>query len=122
MIDYRLSKEELASLHAAHSDALNVREAYRINAVMWLGKRFTASDVADALLIDPGKVRNYFSLYKQRGVDALWHMNYVSSEALLDALRLAELDTPLEKHLHLTAALVAAGPSNVGVNTIPRAG
>ena len=34
-------------------------------------------------------------------------MNYVGSEALLDAAQLAELDAHLQKHLHLTAESVA---------------
>ncbi len=58
MPDYRLSKQELAELRAAHRRALNVREAYRINAVVLLGNGRTAADVADALLIDPETVRS----------------------------------------------------------------
>ena len=52
MLDYRLSRQELAELRAAHRRALNVREAYRINAVILLGNGRTAADVADALLIE----------------------------------------------------------------------
>jgi len=103
MLDYRLSKQELAELRAAHRRALNVREAYRINAVILLGNGRTVSDVADALLIDPDTVRSYFKRYKQGGIDPLLRMNYVGSEALLDAVQLAELDTHLHQHLHLTA-------------------
>ena len=107
MLDYRLSKQELAELRAAHRRALNVREAYRINAVILLGNGRTVADVADALLIDPDTVRGYFKRYKQGGIDQLLRMNYVGSEALLDAIELAELDAHLHTHLHLTAASVA---------------
>jgi hypothetical protein len=37
MLDFRLEKHELAELRRAHRLALNVREAYRINAVILLG-------------------------------------------------------------------------------------
>ena len=37
MLDYRLTKKEQAELRAAHRRALNVREAYRIKAVILLG-------------------------------------------------------------------------------------
>jgi transposase len=107
MLDYRLSKQELAELRAAHRRALNVREAYRINAVILLGKGRTAADVADALLIDPETVRTYFKRFKKGGIDDLLRMNYVGSEALLDTVQLAELDAHLQKHLHLTAESVA---------------
>ena len=85
-------------LRAAHRRALNVREAYRINAVILLGNGRTAADVADALLIDPDTVRTYFKSYKKGGLDVLLRMNYVGSEALLDEVQLAELDAHLQKH------------------------
>lgn len=107
MLDYRLSKQELAELRAAHRRAANVREAYRINAVILLGKGRTAADVADALLIDPQTARTYFKRYKKGGVDELLRMNYVGSEAMLDAVQLAELDAHLQQHLYLTAESVA---------------
>jgi hypothetical protein len=53
MLNYRLDKQELAELRAAHRQALDVREAYRTNAVILLGNGYTAANVADALLIDP---------------------------------------------------------------------
>ena len=109
MLDCRLSRQELAELRAAHRRALNVREAYRINAVILLGNGRTAADVADALLIDPETVRTYFKRYKKGGVDELLRMNYVGSESLLDEVQLAQLDAHLQKHLHLTAESVARG-------------
>ena len=52
MFDYTLGNRELDDLRAAHRRASNVREAYRINAVILLARGRTAADVADALLID----------------------------------------------------------------------
>jgi transposase len=107
MIDYRLAPQELAELRAAHRAARDVREAYRINAVILLGKGRTSADVADALLIDPDTARDYFKRYKKGGLDGLLRMGYVGSEALLDAAQLAELDAHLQDRLHLTADSVA---------------
>ena len=107
MLDFRLDKQELAELRAAHRQALNAREAYRINAVILLGNGRTVADVADALLFDPETVRTYFKRYKKGGIQALLRMNYVGSEAWLDAVQLAVLDAHLQENLHLTAESVA---------------
>lgn len=107
MRDYRLTSQEIADLRAAHRATRDVREAYRINAVILLGKGRTATDVADALLIDPDTVREYHKRYKSGGVDELLRMSFVGSEALLDAAQLAELDAHLQTHLYLTAESVA---------------
>lgn len=100
MHDYRLDKQELAELRAAHRGTRSVREAYRINAVILLGNGRSAADVADALLIDPDTVRSYFKRYKNGGLDALLRMNYVGSEALLDDSQLEELRAHLRTHLY----------------------
>jgi hypothetical protein len=75
MLDFRLDKQGLIELRAAHRWALNVREAYRINAVMLLGNRRTVADVADALLFDPNTVRTYFKRYKKGGLETLLRMS-----------------------------------------------
>ena len=107
MLNFRLDKRELAELCAAHREALNVREAYRINAVILLGRGYTAADVAEALLIDPDTARTYFKRYKKGGVEELLGMNHIGSEALLDEVQLSVLDAHLQEHLHETAESVA---------------
>jgi transposase len=107
MRDYRLNPAELAELRAAHSADRAVREAYRINAVILLGDGWKPAEVADALLIDPDTVHDYFKRYKKTGIDGLLRMSYVGSEALLNATQLAELDLHLQSHLYLTAEAVA---------------
>jgi transposase len=71
MLDFRLDKQELTELRAAHRRAKDVREAYRINAVILLGNGRMVADVADALLFDPDTVRTYFKRYKKGGLEAL---------------------------------------------------
>jgi transposase len=110
MTDYRLSNYELAELRAAHRrarGAQDVRQAYRINAVILLGQGRTVADVADALLFDPDTVRDYSKRYKQGGLDELLRMSYVGSEALLNATQLKALDAHLQDRLYDTAQAVA---------------
>lgn len=107
MLDYRLDQQEFAELHGAHRAARDVREAYRINAVILLGRGRTPVDVADALLIDSDTARDYFKRYKKGGLDELLRMSYVGSEALLNDGQLAELDLHLGSHLYLSAEAVA---------------
>ena len=101
MLDYRLDTKELDELRAAHRRALNVREAYRLNAVILLSTGWSVAEVAKALLIDEQSVRTYLKRYKKGGVAELLRMNYVGSEALLDETQLAELDAHLQENLHL---------------------
>jgi transposase len=107
MLDYQLDQQELTERLAAHRAARDVREAYRINAVILLAKGRTAADVADALLIDPDTVRDDYKRYKKGGVTGLLRMSYIGREALLNDLQLAELERHLRTHLYLTAEAVA---------------
>jgi transposase len=107
MRDYRLSNQRIAELRAAHRAARDVREAYRINAVILLGVGWTAADVSAALLVDTDTVRDYFKRYEQGGLDGLLRMSYVGAEALLDGERLKALDAHLQQQLYATSAAVA---------------
>lgn len=107
MNDDRLSAEELAELRAAHRRVREIREAYRINAVILLGQGRAVKDVADALLLDPETVRSYFKRYKKGGLDDLLRMSYVGSEALLNSTQLRALDAHLQDTVYHTAAEVA---------------
>jgi transposase len=107
MQDYRLTPQELGELRAAHRRVRDAREAYRLNAVILLGTGWRVRDIAEALLIDPDTVRSHFQRFREGGITALLHMNYVGSEAWLDAQQLQELDQHLRSTLYLTAAEVA---------------
>jgi hypothetical protein len=96
MLDYRMDKRERVELRAA----------YRIDAVILLGQSRTMPDVADALLFDPDTVRNYFKRYKEGRLAGLLRMSYVGNFALLDGMQLAELDVHLSTHLYSCAAAV----------------
>lgn len=61
MANYQLTPQELGELRAAHRRVRDAREAYRLHAVILLGKGWRVMDVADALLIDPDTVRSHSS-------------------------------------------------------------
>jgi transposase len=107
MRDYRLSNQELAELRSAHREVGEIREAYRLNAVILLGQGWGVTDVANALLMDPETVRSYFKRYKHGGVEELLRMSYVGSEALLNAEQLGTLDEHLQTQIYPTSADVA---------------
>ena len=85
----KLSNEELRSLRVAHREAKNKRSAYRINAMILLGQGWTVTQVAEALLLDEGTIRNYIRRYQQGGIKDL-------SQAQLTAL-----DEHLQVHTYL---------------------
>jgi transposase len=107
MLDYTLPNTDLDALRRAHRESRNVREAYRINAVILLAQGWSAADVATALLIDADTVRTYFKRFKRGGLDELLRMNFVGSEALLSDEQLVELDAHVQSQLHQSAASVA---------------
>jgi transposase len=85
----------------------DIREAYRINAVILLAQGRAVSDVADALLVDPETVRTYFKRYRRGGIDELLRMSYVGSEAQLNAEQLRALDEHLQSQVYASSADVA---------------
>ena len=107
MQDYQLTPQERGELRAAHRRVRDAREAYRLNAVILLGTGWRVKDVAEALLIDPDTVRRHFQRFRAGGITALLHLNYVGSEAWLDAQQMPELDQHLRGTLYLTATAVA---------------
>ncbi len=96
-----LSDEELRSLRVAHRAAKNKRAAYRINAMILLGQGWTVTQVAEALLLDEGTIRNYIGRYQQGGIKGLSRDKYQGSEGYLNQVQLKELDEHLQAHTYL---------------------
>jgi hypothetical protein len=71
MRNHRITKQQLADLRGAHRATRDVREAYRINAVLLLGKGRTPPDVADALLLDLDTVRGLTHSVEHVGLSSL---------------------------------------------------
>ena len=107
MIDYRLGEAQLRELRLAHRQAADKREAYRINAVILLGDGWTAEQVAQALLIDPDTVRDYFKRYRQGGISRLCEVEYHGGTCWLNAEQMLLLDVHLQQNLYFCAKDVA---------------
>ncbi len=97
----KLSDEELRSLRIAHREAKNKRSAYRINAMILLGQGWTVTQVAQALLLDEGTIRNYIRRYQKGGIEGLGRDKYKGSEGYLSQAQLAALDEHLQAHTYL---------------------
>jgi transposase len=95
-----LPTEELVRLRAAHRRARKKRDADRIKAVVLLASGWSVAEVAQALLLDEGTVRNYLQRYQQGGLPALLKEHYKGSQARLSAEALAELEAHLERELY----------------------
>ena len=103
MLNYQLEMKQVTELREAHRRALNVREAYRINAVILLSQGWKPVEVAKALLLDEDSVRTYFKRYNEGGIKELLRMSFAGGEALLNAEQLGELDRHLKEEMHRTA-------------------
>ena len=104
---YHLSERELAHLRSAHRHTREKRQADRLKAVYLLGRGWTVSQVAEALLLDPGSVRNHFRRYREGGAEALMQDPPGGSEARLNEDQLLKLDVHLSEQLYPRAKDVA---------------
>jgi len=108
MLDFTLPADKLAELRAAHRRTHDKREADRLKAIILLATGWVAEDVAEALLVDPNTVRNYFRRYQQNGLGGLRDAAYRGSACELSDAELVSLDLHVQAHLYLTAKDVAA--------------
>ena len=69
-----------------------------------LGSGWSATKVAEALLIDRNTIRTYFRKYQKGGLET----QYSGSTGFLSVSEAKELDAYLQENLHLTAKSVAA--------------
>ena len=104
---YELPQNELDELRDAHRQASNRRMADRIKAVYLLGKGWSSSEVAEALLVDRETVRSHFKRYRKGGIKALLRNDAGGSQPLLNAEQQRALDEHLKEHFYLTAKEVA---------------
>jgi transposase len=108
MSKYTLPDTELSDLREAHSELREKRDADRVKAIILLGSGWSATDVAEALLIDRNTIRSYYRKYKKGGLDKLLQTKHVGSASFLSVSQANELDEYLQENLHLTAKSVAA--------------
>jgi len=104
---YQLTREELDSLERAHRHAPDKRYADRIKTVYLLGKGWTVTKVAEALMIDRETVRNHYKRYRKGGLEGLQKNDAGGSSAMLNEEQQQALDQHLSETLYLTAKEIA---------------
>ena len=108
MSNYILPETELSELREAHAELREKRDADRVKAIILLGSGWSATNVAEALLIDRNTIRTYYRKYKKGGLEKLLQTRHLGSAGFLSVSEAKELDVYLQEHLRLTAKSVAA--------------
>ncbi len=106
MEGFKLTKEELQELRAAHRQIKNKSDADRIKAIYSLTIGHSVAQVASILMIDEETLRNYKNLYKSGGMDKLLERNYHGSECRLTEIEIEELKQELQTNIYLTTQAV----------------
>ena len=104
---YHLTASELDDLEFEHRHTTDKRYADRVKTVYLLGKGWSVTKIAEALLIDRETVRNHFKRYRKGGLPALQKHEAGGSDAALNEEQRQALDLHLRKHLYLTAKEIA---------------
>ena len=81
---YPLTDKELDDLESEHRHTSDKRYVDRVKTVYLLGKGWTVTKIAEALMIDRETVRNHFKRYRKGGLPALQQHEAGGSDAALD--------------------------------------
>lgn len=104
---YHLTASELEDLEFEHRHTSDKRYADRVKSVYLLGKGWSVTKIAEALMIDRETVRNYFKRYRKGGLSALQKHEAGGSDAALNEENRQALDLHLREQLYLTAKEIA---------------
>jgi transposase len=101
MKGFELSEAEIFALRLEHKKRKNVKEAYRINAVILLGSGWTLEMTSLALLLDEETLRNYVRKYLEGGIEKLLTCHYVANNhCKLSEHQVAELKEHITNKLY----------------------
>ena len=101
MKGFELSPREVRELQAVHRCTREKRYAYRLNALILLGSRWSMEEVAEALLLDEGTLRHYVKRYRQGGIAALVRDDYTGGSSPLTEEQLRLLDEEVTAYTYL---------------------
>jgi transposase len=68
-----LERKKIEKLRRKEKDA---RIHRRLSALLWLNKNYSVEQVADLLEVCQRTIRNWLSLYHEKGLDALCSLEY----------------------------------------------
>lgn len=103
MKGFILTPEELQELRAFHKEASkrkDVKQAYKINAVILLGMGWTLEEVSEALLLDDDTLSNYVNHYRHGGLSELIETHYKGSDGKLSKEQLSQLCEELDNTIY----------------------
>jgi transposase len=98
-MDYNLSQKELEALRKAHRATRDRRLADRIKVVYDLGRGKSAESIADYLMMDETTVRNYFAIYKEKGINGLLVLHHAGRTPYLTADQKEQLTRFLDENI-----------------------
>ncbi len=122
MKGFVLSKEQLSELKIAHRKAKrsNAHAAYKINAVILLGTRWTLTQVKQALLLDEETLRSYLKKYREDGIEHLIRTHYPGRAPTLTESQEDQLREELDRTIHLsTLSIIEYVSQTLGIDYTP---
>ena len=103
MDDFQLTAKQIAALRVTHKTLRDRRLADRVKAIVLLGTGWSASEVAQALLIDEKTVYNWLEKYQQGGKDELLTLCYSGKPCSLTEEQQKELAKHLDENTYRTS-------------------
>jgi len=111
-----LSGKEVEELKADHRAERQSRYADRIKAVLMLNSGYSASMVAECLLLGEKTVRRYREMYLEAGLEGLCGDYYTGRGSFLSLTELDELEEELKSKIYpTTSAIIAYAQQRFGV-------
>ncbi len=101
MTEINLSEKEIKKLIKFHKECREKKNAYRINVIILLAKKYSHKEIAEALLIDEKSVQRYKNIFLEHGVDGLLMDNYKGSQGHLNAEQLEKLKNHLDENTYI---------------------
>lgn len=101
-----LTNDEKIALEIAHKRTRDLKEAYKLNAIILLGEGWTQEQVAVALRLNSETISRYKARYLEAGIKGLLETYYMGSEPLLNKSQSEALAVRLDKAVCLTTQQV----------------
>ena len=73
---FELDTLERKKIEKVRKKERDVRIHQRLSALLWLSEGWDIAEVADLLSVSPRTVRNWVSLYRSKGLEALCTLEY----------------------------------------------
>jgi transposase len=103
-----LACEERRHLLKAHRVERDGRKKDRIKFILLAHEGWSYAQIAEALFLDDQTLRNYWELYKSKGIELLLSFNYTGRPSKLSNKEYKELENHLSENTYLTSHQIIA--------------